>query len=337
MMAWLVNDILTSHGVIFRIYYNVCIGIIGLLMFSKTATAHGYLFLATILVAGSFVGADMLTHHVNPVSLTLLRFLLAALILAPLVLKQPNCWKTILSTFPRALVIGFFYCGFFMGLFQSLKTTSTINTGTIYTLVPLLTALLCLIFFKQAIGMKKIMAFFVGAIGTCWVIFKGDWNLLVALQLNQGDGIFFMGCISMCGYAVSMKYFYRGDKMLDLVFCTLLGGILWMSLGLVLLDLPLDWHKITGPNLYAMGYLVIGATIMTMYLYQKATVQLGPNQVMAYSYLNPVCLGGLLWLTQGLTLPLIILPGIIISTLATMALLWLYHKHDPMNKAASAS
>ena len=43
-----------------------------------------------------------------------------------------------------------------------------------------------------------------------------------------------------------------------------------------------------------MTYLVIGATLITVYLYQKTTVALGPSSVNAYIYLNPVLVALLL-------------------------------------------
>ena len=250
--------------------------------------AHVLVLIATLLVAGSFIAAQKLAHSINPVSLTLLRFICAACILAPFVLIHKKWRLSLLGILPRALGISLFYACFFISLFESLKYTSTLNTGTLYTLVPFVTACLCLVLFKQSIPKYKLLAYLLGVIGTCWVIFKGDMNALLNFQLNKGDLIFLIGAISMCFYSISMKYFYRGDDMVPLVFCTLIGGIIWMALALLVSGLPLEWQKIDGPFVGYMTYLVVGATLCTMYLYQRATVELGPNKVMAYSFLNPI-------------------------------------------------
>jgi len=93
-----------------------------------------------------------------------------------------------------------------------------------------------------------------------------------------------------------------------------------MSLALMLSGLPLDWHKIEGDALWYMGYLIIGATLTTMYLFQHATITLGPQKIMAYSYLNPAVLALLLWLVNDQTIDPIIIPGVLLSALATIVL-----------------
>ncbi len=50
--------------------------------------SHVFVLLASLLVAGSFLVSEKLAGIVNPFSLTLLRFLGAALILMPIVLYK---------------------------------------------------------------------------------------------------------------------------------------------------------------------------------------------------------------------------------------------------------
>jgi drug/metabolite transporter (DMT)-like permease len=282
--------------------------------------AHFLVLIATLLVAGSFIASQQLVHTINPISLTLLRFICASLVLGPFVLSRKKWRLGLLSMFPKTMIISLFFSGFFIALFESLKYTSTLNTGTLYTLVPLVTACLCLIIFKQPIDKKRLLAYGLGAIGTCWVIFKADINALLMFELNKGDLIFLAGSFSMCLYSVSMKYLYRGEEMIPLVFCTILGGVVWVSLALLISGEPLEWQNLNVALMGAMAYLVIGATVVTMYLYQKATVELGPNKVMAYSFLNPACLAILLFIFEDIKLEAIILPGIVISLFATLVL-----------------
>ena len=58
-----------------------------------------------------------------------------------------------------------------------------------------------------------------------------------------------------------------------------------------------------------MTYLVIGTTLITVYLYQKTTMALGPSSANAYSYLNPVLVALLLLIIEGVTIPLAVIPG----------------------------
>jgi drug/metabolite transporter (DMT)-like permease len=105
-----------------------------------------------------------------------------------------------------------------------------------------------------------------------------------------------------------------------LVFCTLLGGCIWLLLAILLLNQPLHWELIRGELLYNMLYLIIGTTIMTLYLYQKTTVVLGPTKVMSYIYLNPIAVAVLLYVLKDENIEAIVFIGIMISAAATVIL-----------------
>lgn len=281
---------------------------------------HIIVLTATVLVAGSFISADALAQVIPPISLTLLRFTLAALLLLPLIIINRRWRSSLTSIMPRAMGISLFYALFFVCMFESLKFTSAVNTATLFTLVPFVTALLCLMIFKNKINKLQFSAYVLAAIGTCWVIFKGDMIAFLNLQLNKGDYIFLLGALSMCCYSVSMKWLYRGDEMVPLVFCTLVGGIIWMLIALYAFDSALQWNLISGPLVFHMGYLVIGATLATMYLFQRATIDLGPSKVMAYSYLTPAVLVVLMLLINDQPISINIIPGIILSSVCTIIL-----------------
>lgn len=282
--------------------------------------AHLYVLLATFLVAGSFIASQPLANAINPFSLTLFRFLFSLLLLAPFILVQKVLREKIMETMPRAMVISFFYSLYFMALFESLKSTTVLNVGTLYTLVPLMTAILAFLVFKEKISFNKFLVYIIGLIGTLWVVFKANIELLLNFSLNSGDYIFIVGALSMCCYSISLKYFYRQDNIFVLVFCTLLGGCIWLTIGILLLNQPLHWELIRGDLLYNMMYLIIGTTIMTLYLYQKTTVILGPTKVMSYIYLNPIAVAILLYILNDKDIEFIVFIGIIISTLATIIL-----------------
>jgi len=285
-----------------------------------------------VLVAGSFLASEKLAGIINPISLTLLRFVGASLILLPIVIYKPRWRKKIISTFPRAMVISLFYAVFFIGLFEALNTTTALNTGTLFTLVPFITALLSIIAFRENITKKQIVIYLLGVIGTSWVIFGGQLELLLSISLNKGDLIFLGAILFMSLYSIAMKFLYRNDEMIVLVFCTLIGGSLWMILALLISGQSLQWGLIQGDSVLYMAYLIVGATLVTVYLYQITTIELGPSRVNAYIYLNPALVVMLLFAIDGVSISASIVPGILISITATI---FLQIKHS--SKATSAS
>ena len=284
--------------------------------------AHLYILLATILIAGSFLASQKLSGVIDSISLTLYRFVLALVILSPFIIFQKQKVLNVVKVMPRAMMVSLFYSVYFIGMFKALETTTVLNTGTIFTLVPLLTALFSIFVFKQKISFNQYLIYLIGIIGTCMVIFKGNLELFLSLSLNKGDVIFIFSTFCMALYSISAKYFHKqDDELVVLVFMTLVGGIIWMSLALVLFGVPLDWLKISSKEFLYLGYLTVFATLVTSYLYQKATIVLGPKKVMAYVYLNPGAIAILLFVFEFKSINFWMFLGILISSFATLILL----------------
>ena len=289
---------------------------------TKEFKAHLYVLLATFLVGGSFIISEKLSGIIDPISITLYRFVIASVCLAPLIFLKQKYRVKLKSTFKRAMIISFFYSVFFIGMFNALEYTSAINIGTIFTLTPLLTGILSIFIFKQYISKKQYLIYIIGILGTCIVVFKGDLSLFLSMSLNKGDIIFLFSIISMALYLISTKLFYKeDDELLVVVFLTLIGGIIWMGLVLLFLDIPLEWEKIQGELFIYMLYLSIAATLITVYLFQRTTIVLGPSKVMAYSYLNPATVAIVLFIFEAKIISFEIIIGILISSIATFILL----------------
>lgn len=289
---------------------------------TQTFKAHLLVLLATFLVAGSFIASAKLSGIIDSISLTLFRFFVASLFLAPIIFLNKKYRDKVLSTIPRAMIISLFYSLYFIGLFKALETTTALNTGTLFTLVPLLTGILCIFFLKEKMSLKQLFIYLVGIVGTCIVVFKADINLFLNFSLNQGDIIFLFAIVAMALYSITLKLLHKkDDELLVLVFCTLIGGCIWMFLTLKILDIPLQWGKIEGDLIFYMLYLIIGATLFTLYLYQQGSIAIGPKKLMAYVYLNPVAIALLMFILENQVILGKVIVGIIISTITTILLL----------------
>lgn len=288
----------------------------------KQLKTHILVFIATFLIALSFIISGKLSGVIHPISLTLVRFILAFFSLLPLILIVKKYRVKIKNSFIKGLKISFFYSLYFILLFKSLEYTSALNTATLFTLVPLITAIFASFIFKDKLNINKLITYIIGMSGTVIVIFDGNFQTMINLTFNQGDIIFLFGILSMALYSISVKYFYEeGDEPLVLTLMTLFGGIIWMSISLFILSIPLELTKIQGDYLFYMLYLSIGATLFTVLLYQKATIILGPNKVMAYVYLNPALVALIMFIFENEKINLIMNVGIFLSMIATIILL----------------
>ncbi len=104
------------------------------------ATAHVGMLLWALLIAASFSAAAQVSQAIDPILLTGLRLLFCALVFLPLLLFKGDTAMTARGLFGHA-VLGLLLSVYFGSLFEALRYTSAVNTGTMFTLVPLLTLL----------------------------------------------------------------------------------------------------------------------------------------------------------------------------------------------------
>jgi drug/metabolite transporter (DMT)-like permease len=278
------------------------------------------MLLATVLIATSFPVGAAITHGLDALVLTLLRFCLAALLFAPIVAWRHGLPLPGLRDLARYGAISACLVAFFWGMFAALRYTSALNTGTIFTLTPAIAAAVSYLLLKERLRRAARLALPVGVVGAVWVIFRGDLEAFLSLQLGRGDLIFLAACVAMGGYMPLLKLLHRGEPMARVTFWILVTGSIW----LLLLSFgrlgSVDWAAVPIEVYAGIVYLAIFTTLITFFIYQSSTVVIGPTKVMSYTYLNPafVLLVGLLF-GDGLPPPMTY-PGLVLIIAATFIL-----------------
>lgn len=280
---------------------------------------HLLMVTSATLVSTSFTVGEAIAGDLDPAVLTLLRFLLASVLLAPVIHLRyglrPN-WSLIgRSALISCCLVLFFWC-----MFWALRYTSALNTSVIFTLVPSISGVFATFLVGERLSRPQFLALGFGLAGALWVIFRGDIQILLAMAWNRGDLIFLFGCFFMALYTPLVKLLYRGESMLLMTFWVLVTGSVWLLIFGANKLQAVDWGAVRPMVWWALLYLAVFTTVITFFLTQYCTPHLGAIRAMAYSYLYP----GLvllidLGLGKGLP-PLKALPGIGIVLLAMVVL-----------------
>jgi len=281
--------------------------------------AQAFTLFATLIVSTSFPVGAAITHGLDSVVLTLLRFCLSVLILGPIVAWRYGLTRPTLRDLARYATISTLLVGFFVAMFEALRYTSPLNTATIFTLMPAFGAVATALILKETPSPRTVVALGLGMVGAVWVIFRGDFTSFNALTFNKGDAIFLAGTVAMGIYGPLIKSLHRGEPMMKMTFWVQVIGVGW----LLLLSLPrLDgvvWVNV--PPITYLGIIYLGAfTAVTFFIFQWSTMIIGPTKVMSYTYLNPV-----LVLIIGLIFgdgapPSLTYPGLLLAVGATIVL-----------------
>lgn len=291
----------------------------------KYIKGHGSFLLSTILVAGSAIACKLITQSMHPLPLTLLRFIIAFISIAPFVLIKHSLRKQIIHTLPRSFIISFFYSFFFVLMFYALRYTSTLNVSSIGTLSPLITALLSLVFFKTKITLKKLLVYLIAIIGTLLVVFDNNISSIIYTSLNYGDKLYFIATFLLSCYYISLKIFHGNIDTLILTFCTLLGGIIWICCAMLIMQVPFNFKGLNDTSdIFSLLYLSIITTTGTAYLMQKGSTIISPTSASAYQYMAPVFVSifGIIFLNVYPSL--IGWIGALTSVISTITLIYIY-------------
>ncbi len=248
---------------------------------------HLLMLVAATLVSTSFTVGKAIAEGLDPAVLTLIRFLLAALLLLPYIYKCYGLERPTLSDLGRYSFISGALVAFFWLMFLSLRWTTALNTSVIFTLVPGISGIYSAVILRERLGRYRLTALFLAMAGAVWVIFQGDVNRLLSLDLGKGDLIFFYGCLFMAAYTPLVKLLHRGESMAVMTFWVLVTGTFWLFLLGGNRLATVDWSSVELIVWSGIVYLAIFSTIITFFLTQIATISLGPTRVMAYSYLYP--------------------------------------------------
>ena len=299
----------------------------------NTRRAHGMMVLATLLVATSFPVVASIAGAMESVVLTFLRFALASLLFLPLVALRhrgyliPN-WRSL----ARYAALSAPLVGFFFAMFEALRTTTTVNTGALFTFVPSFAAVLAFVLLGERIAGKRIVALVAGMVGAMWVVFRGDPSRFMELQLTAGDDFFVAGTASLGLYAVLIKRIHRGEPMAVMTFWTLVTGSGW----LLLLGwgelVAVRWSEVEPRVLGAVSYLAIFTTLISFLLTQMAITVIGPTRTMAYTYLNPALVALLAWTLGDGAIGWMSVPGV---GLTLVSMVVLQRGSPPSSVAAS--
>ncbi|PIE57259.1 MAG: EamA family transporter [Desulfobulbus propionicus] len=274
---------------------------------------HILMLCCALLVSTSFPVGKAITGDLDPALITLLRFLLAAFLFMPIVLRQHNLRKPSARQLLGYILISGTLVGFFYLMFLSLRYTTALHTGVIYTLVPSLSGVYSALILQERLGKARILALVSAMFGAIWVIFEGRPLQLLAMHLNRGDLIFFGGCLFMALYTPLIKLFHKGEPMVVMTFWILVSGCLWLLLLTGSDLLTHSWSTVPLRVWLGIVYLSVFTTIITFFINQWATLHLGPTRVMAYSYLYPSLIVAIDWVLGHALPPVLTMLGILFT------------------------
>ncbi len=244
------------------------------------------LLLTSLFWGGNFVVGKSLVGHASPMTLTTIRWIIAVICLVPLV-----WWKEKKILPPRKAIFPLFLMGFTGAFlfnilqFLALEHTTAMNVGLISTLNAISIAVFSVIFLKEKINFRQIMAMIFSFIGVVLVLSKGNINFLLSLHFNRGD-LWMIAAVCVWGvYSVCSKWaMTKTSAMMSTLYSAIFGLI-------ILLPLNISHFTIVNVNpsfILATIYTGVISTVVCMVLWNLGVQKLGATTAGIFLNFNPI-------------------------------------------------
>lgn len=171
---------------------------------------HPYflLILAPLIWAGNTIAGKLAVGDIAPMTLVLLRWIVALFVLLPFALPQvKKDWAVLKPTLGWFLIYGGFGFALFNILFYVAATyTTAINIALIQAAIPMLILLINWLLFRQALVFAQIVGLLLALVGVLLIVSRGDWLALKTMHFNVGDILMLLAALCYAIYSITLRY-----------------------------------------------------------------------------------------------------------------------------------
>lgn len=161
-----------------------------------------YLTLATLLWAGNAISGRVLVGSISPITLSAVRWGLAALMLLPLGWKVLKPSSALWQNKGRFLVLGLLGVGSYnVLLYLALQTSTAINVTLIGASMPIWMLFIGAVFYKVRPTLLQMVGAVVSLIGVTVVLTRGEPTGLLSMEVVMGDLLIMLATILWAFYS----------------------------------------------------------------------------------------------------------------------------------------
>lgn len=257
----------------------------------RTATL---LTVPPLLWAGNAVTGRLVTGLVPPITLNLLRWALAFLILLPLAGWVVRRGSPLWPHWKRFAVLGLLGVGCYNALqYLALKTSTPLNVTLVAASVPIWMLIVGALFFGQRITPRQVLGAVLSIAGVLVVLGRGHWAELAQVRLVPGDFYVLLATLAWAFYSWLLVRpddppEIRGDWAAFLMAQMTLGlgwSMLFAAGEWATGDTHIEWGW---PLALALAYVAIGPAVIAYRSWGLGVQRVGPTIAGFFSNLTPL-------------------------------------------------
>jgi len=271
------------------------------------------ILLAIIFWGTSFVATKTVLNEIKPVTIIILRLILASILLTIIALSTKRKFSVNLKSHGWIFILALVAVFHLWIQVTGLQYTTAANTGWIIGTAPIFMAILGFVFYKERITLLQFAGILVALAGLLLLIGKGDITNIGLIE-NKGD-------LLVLGSAFTWGVYSMVNKKISLSYSPLMT-ILYLFLMMAVIIIPFNLNKETISSVINLSpvswmwilFLGIFCSGVAYVIWAQALRDMESAKVGAFLYFEPLVTVIAAWffLKEEITL-LMILSGLLIT------------------------
>ncbi|QWD61365.1 DMT family transporter [Polynucleobacter sp. MWH-UH25E] len=199
-----------------------------------TLATVAYLLIATALWAGNAIAGRLLVGSVSPITLSAVRWGLAALLLLPLGWRVFKPDSALWQNKKRFILLGLFGVGSYnVLLYLALQTSTAINVTLIGASMPIWMLFIGAVWYQVKPTLLQLLGAIVSLVGVAIVLTRGELSALLSMGMVVGDLLIMLATILWAFYSWMLSRpgssTERQWPWAEFLMAQVLVGLLWTS------------------------------------------------------------------------------------------------------------
>ena len=252
--------------------------------------AYLLLTLTTLFWAGNFVLARAFSVDIPPITLALVRWTLAFVLLLPFVIPVLYKNRTLIKQYWLRLILlgALSVAGFNTLAYIGLQTTTALNGTLMQSSMPIMILCLSTLVLREAASARQLLGVLFSLVGVLVLISQGDLALLKSLNFNAGDLWVLLAMFVWACYSLALRW--KPQEMTGFAFFIVsltVGVFILAPLSLLELEAAaaIEWSN---DLLLLIAYLAIFPSILAYLFWNYGVEKLGAQKAGLFIHQVPM-------------------------------------------------
>jgi len=247
------------------------------------------LTLSALIWSGNFVISRAMHDVIPPAGFVFWRWLVAALVLAPIALPRLRReWPIVRANLQLVCICGLFGVTLFNFLiYTAMHTTTAINAALVNSAIPVFIIMFARLFYGQKVSPRQHVGIALSLAGVATIILQGDFARIRTLTFNRGDLLVLLAAVAWALYSVAIRRYPQGLNPFLFLFSIAVCGLV-LLVPFYAMEIAAG-HLMTAntPTILSIGYVGILASVVAFMSWNSGLRKVGPHLGGQFVHLMP--------------------------------------------------